>query len=470
MIHVRTFLFLRDAFAAAAGVVGIAPDVDPSGGMMEKLARGRTIPYENSLYRAGLEVFRDNIAALRDIASSHGIPLIVATQVSNLRDIRPFVSGFPADWTVQQRSDFQRLINGGLEAAMSGRLDSASGLFRNAVARASYNAEARYYIARALDSLGRKREAEQEYRRARDYDELRFRTSSEFNDALRSLDDGKQIACADMERAFREASPDSLIGHNLILEHLHPNAYGYFLMAKEYARVMKERGFIAPPAAWATRDTISDAALWRDRRMTELDERIARRRTEILTASWPFAEGTPVVDAIPTSDTLGLIADQVTRARIYWHQAHWDAVRYYETHHDVQRLEREYRTLISELPYIDVQPYVQLARLLLDQDRIYEVRDLLLASLDVQPTILAYRALGDIALNMNDFDRAADYYERTFAFPQTHDEQAENGHLLALSYYRSGKTSKAMNRIMQVLTLKPDYLPAIKLLQQMNKP
>jgi tetratricopeptide (TPR) repeat protein len=470
MIHLRTFLLLRDTFASLAGVIGVSHDVEPSAGMMEKLARGRTIPYDSPLYRAGFEVFRDNIAALRDIATSHGIPLIVGTQVSNLRDLRPFVSGLPADWTVQQRSDFQNLVNGGLEAAMTGRFDSALAFFQNAVSRAPRHAEAHYYIARTLDTLRRKREAENEYRLARDYDELRFRTSSQFNDALRALDDGQQIACADMEEAFRKASPDSLIGRNLILEHLHPNASGYFLLAKEYARVMRDRGFIASSADWASRDTVADEILWHDRPMTELDERIAARRTDILTASWPFAEGTPVVEAIPKTDTLGLIAEQVTRARIYWHQAHWDAVKYYEMRHDVRRLEREYRTLISQLPYIDVQPYVQLARLLLDQDRIYEVRDLLLASLDVQPTILAFRALGDIALNMNQFDRAAEYYEKTFTFPQTPKEQVENGHLLALSYFRGGNVGKAMNRTMKVLELKPDYLPAVKLMQQMSKP
>ncbi len=313
-----------------------------------------------------------------------------------------------------------------------------------ALALDGHHAEARYLLARTLDTLGRKREAEAEYRLARDYDELRFRTSTDFNDVLRSFDDRGGVAVADMEAAFRAASPDSLVGKSLILEHLHPNTKGYFLLAKEYARVMKERGFFAPREAWAARDTIPDRKFWEERNTTELDERIAARRTEVLLSAWPFAEGIPVVDAIPPTDTLGQLADRVASAQLFWHEAHWEAVRFYYNRRDARNLEREYRTLISQLPLFDVQPYLQLSRLLLDEQRIPEVRALLEASLDVKPTILACRALGDIALNAKSFDEAAKMYERTFAFPQTRDEQAENGNLLAVALFRLGRREAAL--------------------------
>lgn len=467
LVHLRSYLLLRDAFAAA-GLFGAPPPPQPGIGMMEKLARGKTIPYKSAQYEAALVAFRANLEAMRDLARAHDIPMILGTQVSNLRDLRPFFSSLPADWPPAQRNAFQDLVNSALQAGMNGRYDSAAVLLRQAIAMHPLHAEAHYELGRALDALGRKREAEQEYRLARDYDELRFRASTDFNDEIRALDDGRSIACADVENAFRDASPDSLIGGGLILEHVHPNVQGYFTMASAYARVMRERGFIAPPEEWSHRDTTSLATLWSERLVTEIDGRIGERRIEILRATWPFVDGIAVVGAIAPTDTLGQIADRVARGQTYWHLAHWDAVRYYDHRNDRESLKREYATLLSVLLLIDMQPYLQLARLYLDEQRIPEVRNLLTASLDVTPTIFACRTLADIAMGMRDFDTACTYYEKTLAFPQARDEQVENGHLLALAYFRAGKIERATRTIMEVLSLKPDYLPAISLLNELS--
>jgi tetratricopeptide (TPR) repeat protein len=468
LVHVRTYLLLRDAVAAVAGLFGASPPPQPGVGMMEKLARGKTIPYGSPLYQAALDAFRANLEAMRDLARAHGVPMIFGTQASNLRDLRPFVSSLPADWSPARRNEFQALVNAALQAGMNGRHDSARAILRQALAMHPLHAEARYELGRALEALGKKREAEEEYRLARDYDELRFRASTEFNNAIRALNDGRSIACADMEEAFRAASPDSLIGSSLILEHLHPNVRGYFTMANAYTRVMQERGFVASPDEWARRDTTPSTTLWSERLVTELDERIGGRRSEVLRATWPFVDGIAVVNAIAPTDTLGQIAEKVSRGRTYWHLAHWDAIRYYDRRGDREALKREYATLISQLPLIDVQPYLQLARLFLDERRIPEVRTLLLASLEVTPTILACRALADLAMGMRQFDTACTYYEKTLAFPQTRNEQAENGHLLALAYYRAGRPDRAMRKVMEVLTLKPDYVPAANLLKELG--
>jgi tetratricopeptide (TPR) repeat protein len=468
IIHVRTFLLLRDAYTAIAGLLIPGSRVDPSLTMMEKLARGRYIELHSPEYRACLESFRSNLKDLADLCRDHRIPLIAGTQVSNLRDRAPFISGDLTSTDPSRRMTFQQLVNTGLAHTLDGRHDSALVAFRKAERLHPGHAETAYHIARCLDALGRRREAESSYARARDLDQLRFRASTEFNNTIKSLDDGSLVASADMEQAFRSESPDSLIGKELLLEHVHPNVRGYFLLAREYARVMRKRGLLAPQSEWAARDTIPDEIHWDLRNVTELDERIAARRNEVLMSSWPFKESATPVDAIPATDTLGLIGDQVARARIYWHQAHYEAIRYYELRKDVRNIEREYRTIISQLPFVDVQPYLRLARLLLDQGRIPEVRTMLVASLDVQPTILAYRALGDIALNSGAFPQAITYYEKTFIFPQTPPEQAENGYLLALANFRAGRREQSLRHVTAALKAKPDYQPAVELLRMIN--
>jgi hypothetical protein len=125
----------------------------------------------------------------------------------------------------------------------------------------------------------------------------------------------------------------------------------------------------------------------------------------------------------------------VARGQIHWKQAHDRAIAYYSSRNDVRALEREYRTEINQLPFIEIAPYLRLARLLLDQQRIGEVRDLLL---------------------------------KTFTFPQSPPEQAENGTLLATALFLSGDTTSAQERVRSVLAAKPDYLPAVQLLERIN--
>ena len=96
-----------------------------------------------------------------------------------------------------------------------------------------------------LDVEGRKTEALHQYTLARDCDELRFRTDSKFNDLIRSMDDHEYCFVADIEADFKALSPDSLIGYNLITEHLHPNSRGYFEIAKSFAQSMHQHGVLA---------------------------------------------------------------------------------------------------------------------------------------------------------------------------------------------------------------------------------
>jgi len=355
-----------------------------------------------------------------------------------------------------------------MEQRMNGDVVAALADFRAAAEMLPGHAEAHYRVAQCLDTLGRASEALPEFVKARDMDELRFRTSSDFNTAIRDMDNGTIFLCADIEASFAAASPEHIICNNLILEHLHPTAYGQFLIARSYAQTMRLHKLLTSEDQWIRADTLSDDALWNTRHMTPVDDRIAARRTEALITAWPFQpEEMPVSDILP-SDSLGQIADQVARGQIHWKQAHDRAIAYYSSRNDVRALEREYRTEINQLPFIDIAPYLRLARLLLDQQRIDEVRDLLERSLMLEPTILAYRALGDIALNRGKPAEASPYYLKTFTFPQSPPEQAENGTLLATALFLSGDTTSAHERLRSVLAAKPDYLPAVQLLERIN--
>jgi tetratricopeptide (TPR) repeat protein len=185
--------------------------------------------------------------------------------------------------------------------------------------------------------------------------------------------------------------------------------------------------------------------------------------------AWPFTPEEMPVSAIAPGDSLGLIADQLARGQIHWKQAHDLAIAYYTSRNDQRALEREYRTLINQLPFIETAPYLRLAHLMLQQKRFGEVRPLLEQSLLLEPTLLAHRALGDIALYERRPADAVPPYQMTFNYPQSAPELAENGTLLATALFLSGDTLAATQRVNVVLATKPDYMPAIELLDRITE-
>jgi tetratricopeptide (TPR) repeat protein len=467
-IHLRTFLLVRDAIAGAMRLAGSEEKTQPLGTMMEKLARGQFIPYGSTTYLEGLETFRANLRDLAALCRDRGVPLILSTQVSNLRDLQPFVSGGSPHLPTGAVRERDEALNRSMTALMNGDPGLALEAAEQAATIDSVHAETCYRLARVLDTLGRDADARAQYMRARDLDQLRFRTSSDFNDVIRAQDDGGACRVVDMERVFMEHSPDSLIGGALMFEHLHPRSSGYFLMADAFADVMRSAELVADASVWGVRDTMPLSTLWNERVLTPLDELTAERRTEVLMSGWPFRDQFPIVDPVDTRDTLAVIADRLVRAQVGWEEAHEQAAAYYLGRGDLAMAALEYRTIVSQLPRVSVRPYLRLARVLLDMGNPAEVERVLRASLTVEPTILAYRALGDLAFHTRRPKEAAEFYELTFTFPQPPAEQVENGTLLALAYERAGMPAKAEERIMRVLALKPDHREGVELLRRLR--
>jgi tetratricopeptide (TPR) repeat protein len=378
------------------------------------------------------------------------------------------VSGERQDLSADVIRSRDARINEGMTALMNGEIVRSLEALEQAIRLDSMRAETHFRMGRVLDTLGRDGEARARYQRARDLDQLRFRTSTDFNEAILDQHDGTTCRVVDMERTFMSHSPDSLIGNSLMFEHLHPRSYGYFLMAEAFAAAMREGGMLGGVDEWRQRDTVPPQLRWAERVVTPLDERTAERRTEVLMSGWPFRDQFPTVDAVDPRDTIAFIADRLVRAQIGWLEAHELAAAHYLSRREPELAAAEYRTIVDQLPDVSVQPYLRLARIYLDMEQPTEVERVLRSSLRVEPTILAYRALGDLAFHSDRPAEAAEFYELTFTFPQPQSEQVENGTLLALSYEQAGMPAKAEERIMKVLSLKPDHREGVDLLRRLR--
>jgi tetratricopeptide (TPR) repeat protein len=468
MVHSRTFQLLKAIILEGLRLLGEGPvDYSNRTTMMEQVARGENVPYGSGTYARTFSVFRQNLNDLADLCRSHGIPLILGTQVSNLRDQFPFISNNAPGLSQQDRPRFQRLYSRGVEFQSKGMIDSAIVLFRSAVAADSLYADAHYRLAQCLDAEGRRREAYPEYILARDYDELRFRTDSKFNNLIRSMDDQEHCFVADIETLFKSLSQDSLVGDNLILEHLHPNTRGNFLIAEEYARLMRDHGLLATSAEWTRRDTVSDDVLWEHRHVTEVDELMAARKIKFLTSAWPFKKQSEVIPPVPETDTLQFIADEAVHDQIGWVTAHTRAGEYYLQRGDSILAEREYEAIIDQLP-LDVTAYHRLAQLCFERKEFTKAESVLLASLQVKQTPFAYRALGDIYLKQGKWNNAVSSYEQLSRFPEDPTTAPENAYMLALAYLLSERPEEAVRVLDRTVDRYPAYAPARQLLSKIK--
>lgn len=467
LIHLRTFQLLRNVIHDIASVFGKDDNNLARGTEMEQVAHGRLVPYESPLFKAAYSIFRENLDELRQYCRSEGIPLIMGAQVSDLRDQPPFVSGNSPGLSEQRRAAFREFFKEGVALQAKNFWDSAAVAFRSAIGVDSLYADAHFRLAQCLDTTGLKLEALRQYTLARNYDELRFRTDSNFNNLIRSMDDNKYCYVADVVETFKALSPDSLIGHNLIFEHLHPDSRGAFAIAECYADVMQRHGLLESKNAWAAADTISDVRLWQERRVTDIDERMSRYSIDWLVSGWPFKDQQPSLVSVSPTDTLDWIAEEAVAGKISWTEAHLLAVEFFQKKGDLTEVGRIYSSLLSVAP-LDLTLHTELANVYLRENLFGKAEKVMLQSVEIYPTLQAYRTLGDIMMRQSNPDSALTFYEKMYDFTQSPEESLQNGIAISYAYARAGQYQAARLRLSQMLEIAPNFQPAKRLLDDVN--
>ena len=466
LLHSRAFLLLRDVYGRIGEFLHPGAADAPRNVTLESLAQGKGVRYDSPMYAEALRGFEDNLADLRAVCAAHHLPLILSTQVSNLRGQPPFLSETNPALTPESRRLFDEDRLTAERAWNEHRWSDALSAYTAASRIDSLHAATHFAIGRCLDILGDRSGARAQYRAARDYDELRFRASGDFNRAI-LRQEGEGVGVVDMEALFMGREPDSLIGNELILEHLHPNSVGAFLMAGGYAAAMRQLGLPVDAHLWAVRDTVADGALWNRRTVTELDERIALLRTARLTSAYPFAEPSLTVPRQFPEDSLQAFALRVADGGWGGGDAHLAAARYYAQCSNYPAAEREYRTLIS-LDLLQVDSYLDLARLYMLQNRFSEASAVLTASLEVGSEGAAYEMLGDALAAQGRNAEAATEYQEALARLTAEEDQAALWYRVAQAELRQHHGAAAREALKRVLLISPGDARALMLMRTLD--
>lgn len=181
---------------SAAALVGIDVDRDePTGVDAEEKERVRARFEEN---------LRDIVARVH----AAGKTMVLCTVAANLRDWRPYQSE---------------------------------------------DAAKQFALARSYEAVAQWDAARQAYSLARDTDTLPARVLSSINATTRRVAAETGALLVDIERIFEEASPNGLVGFNLIEDYVHPTPHGHRLIALALWRAFESAG-LAGPSRTATAD------------------------------------------------------------------------------------------------------------------------------------------------------------------------------------------------------------------------
>jgi lysophospholipase L1-like esterase len=322
--HLRLYRALEGLLAGAAPAAASADE----GALMARVAAERRIPLDSSMFEAGVAQFEGNLQTILARYRAAGVPVFIATLASNERDQPPFES--------EEAESARASLEAAIQLLHDGRSREALGILEALAEANPGSARIEFYRAQALAGSGRALEAAESWRRARDLDQLRFRAPSVFNERLVELARAAGATLVDVEGAFRARSPFNAVGDEFMLEHLHPNIEGYFLLASQFHAALLSAGLVGDPAR-----AVPEEVARRELPLSEAELLFGQYKLMRLKNDWPFTSP-PRQTVLPPP--LGF-ADQLAQA-LYRGQIDWARMQ--------DQLKNHYRTQGNQAEHLRV--------------------------------------------------------------------------------------------------------------------
>jgi len=201
---------------------------------------------------------RDTIA----VGQRAGAMVIVSTVATNLKDCAPFASMHRKNLGADDLRQWSSLVQqgSGLEAANS--TAEALKAYQAAASIDDEYAELEFRIARNFWKTADYKAAREHYSRARDLDTLRFRADSAINEINSEIATSvRGVSFVDTEKVLSDATPDGIIGSDLIYEHVHMTPEANYLLARAMLAQIEPRLPVSSTASDIPSQTDCERAL-----------------------------------------------------------------------------------------------------------------------------------------------------------------------------------------------------------------
>jgi len=424
----RATLALRRSHLVEAGfrlygALGPTPE-QRTGTLMARVARERRIPTDSALFRTTVEQFEGNLQRLLKRYREHDIPVLIGTLASNEKDQTPFL---PAPPPADAAADWSRSQAQALAALDTGDTDQALISGARLIELAPENAESWFLRGRARLAAGDEEPARVDFLHAKDLDQLRFRAPELFNEIIRETARTDDARVVEVQAAMAAQSPGGSIGQELMVEHLHPNVEGYFIMADAMYQGLIAAGVLGPP------ERAVDTALARaEIPVTAIDRLAGEYRVGRLKLDWPFKPVKETFELPQPADEIERIAQAWFDGQLTWNAAMNQALASYQRDGQLDESVRVAWNLSAAFPF--------------EPDQAYVAGTLMLRAGDPQ------RALGLL-------HRAARIQPRNTRYLMS----------LAQAFYQSGRTAESIQVLERVLALEPAHPRAPVFLERLQR-
>lgn len=188
--------------------------------------------------------FKGNLDDILSVGKQAGVPVILSTVASNLRDCSPFASLHSTALTTAQRSEWDRLFQEGSTMEAAGSYQAALDVYTKAAAIDADFAELQFRIGTCQLALKDSAQALKAFEQARDYDALSVRADTRINQIIKgaiATDANQSVTGVDAVQALSAKTPDGIPGKELFYEHVHYTMAGNYLLARILAEKVAAR-------------------------------------------------------------------------------------------------------------------------------------------------------------------------------------------------------------------------------------
>ena len=393
-----------------------------------EMFRKQEVRFDDPRRLRAYENFKKNLDDILRAGRTAGVPVILCTVGSNLKDCAPFGSLHPETFGTTQLSNWDAAWHDGLSRQSKRDYAGALASFARAAAIDDHHAELQFRMAACDLALTNTIRALQEFDAARDDDTLAFRADSRINQIIRDeagAHSTDRIKLLDAARVLAEASPGGIPGNELFYEHVHLTFHGNYLLGRAFAdqvlpllpQTITARG----KNAWASEDECERrlAVSWYDR-YRDWQDILGRISEPPFTAQATHddlvrrCEAT--LDALKTQGT----SEDAAQTRQLYKQAlaltpedgfvHWNFAQYLGAHGDLAGATAEAQRVCELLPQ-NLGQYYDIGNLLVLQNKIDEAADYYSRALAIRGDFAnALNGMGLILQNRQKPDAAASYF------------------------------------------------------------
>ncbi len=427
--------------------------------LMERMVARKRIAYRDDLYNEAMKIFRGNLEDILRIAQKHGIRVLLSDLASNVRQQAPFESIPPAG-----NGAWAEAVAAGDGFYARQDFESALREYRRAEAIAADVASLQFSIAQCLETLKDYAGAKTAYYKAKDLDGLRFRASEDFNAVIYEVAAEHNVPVVRTKELFESNSPNGLIGNNLMLEHLHPNLKGNFLIARGFFEAMRTHGFIE--SQWDTARIASEEAYWTRNALTEVDLEVADMRIRVLTAGWPFKTNPSGESPLRYNpkNKVEEIAVELFSDKKTWEVGHVELAEHYARTKQLDKAADEYAALMRGTPY-NVSPYLRHGLIKLELGDYDSALRSFLRSLNVDETAVAHKWIGSIYVKAGNAAAGLPHLHKAL---QLNQKDAETLFNTSVAYASLGNFEQARTYCVSLQKAHPDYPGADQLWQNLQ--